>query len=115
MSKAVVKVEKLLVPAVDTRVALHMLTLRGERVLLDIHLSELYDVETRVLKQAVRRNKHRFPSDFMFTLKVLEGKYVRQFNEVYELIHQLLDPPELPRKRIGFLLKDQNGWVYHNW
>ena len=43
-------------------------------MLLDIHLSELYDVETRALKQAVRRNKHRFPSDFMFTLKDAEIK-----------------------------------------
>lgn len=72
MSKALASQDKLPVPEVDTRVARHILLLRGERVLLDIHLAELYDVETRVLKQAVRRNKHRFPADFMFTLKVGE-------------------------------------------
>ena len=41
---------------------------RGCRVMLDYHLAELYQVETRVLKQAVKRNIERFPSDFMFVL-----------------------------------------------
>jgi hypothetical protein len=42
--------------------------IRGERVMLDFDLAELYEVETRVLKQAVRRNLDRFPDDFMFEL-----------------------------------------------
>jgi len=41
---------------------------RGEKVLLDRDLAELYGVETKVLKQAVRRNIKRFPDDFMFEL-----------------------------------------------
>ena len=41
---------------------------RGCRVMLDYHLAELYQVETRALKQAVKRNIERFPSDFMFIL-----------------------------------------------
>lgn len=41
---------------------------RGCRVMLDLHLAELYQVETRALKQAVKRNIDRFPSDFMFEL-----------------------------------------------
>ena len=41
---------------------------RGCRVMLDYHLAELYQVETRALKQAVKRNIGRFPSDFMFVL-----------------------------------------------
>ncbi len=45
-----------------------ILVLRGEKVLLDRDLAELYGVETRVLNQAVRRNNRRFPKDFMFTL-----------------------------------------------
>ena len=49
-------------------IARKIITLRGEKVLLDIHLADLYEVETRALKQAVRRNKHRFPSDFLFEL-----------------------------------------------
>lgn len=41
---------------------------RSCRVMLDYHLAELYQVETRALKQAVKRNIERFPSDFMFVL-----------------------------------------------
>lgn len=41
---------------------------RGERIMLDFDLAEMYDVETRALKQAVRRNMDRFPEDFMFQL-----------------------------------------------
>ena len=41
---------------------------RGCRVMLDFHLAELYQVETRALKQAVKRNLSRFPSDFAFQL-----------------------------------------------
>jgi hypothetical protein len=41
---------------------------RNQRVMLDFHLAEMYEIETRVLKQAVRRNRERFPSDFMFQL-----------------------------------------------
>ena len=40
--------------------------IRGQRVMLDFDLAELYQVPTKVLKQAVRRNSERFPSDFMF-------------------------------------------------
>ncbi len=42
--------------------------IRQQRVMLDYDLAGLYGVETRALKQAVRRNAHRFPSDFMFVL-----------------------------------------------
>ena len=45
-----------------------IISLRGEKVLLDRDLAELYGVETKLLKRAVRRNLHRFPSDFMFEL-----------------------------------------------
>jgi hypothetical protein len=41
---------------------------RGQRVMLDGDLAELYAVETKALNQAVRRNKHRFPEDFMFRI-----------------------------------------------
>jgi len=43
-------------------------TIRGVQVMLDSNLADLYDIETRVLKQAVKRNKRRFPPDFMFIL-----------------------------------------------
>lgn len=43
-------------------------TIRGERVILDYDLAALYEVETRVLNQALKRNIKRFPEDFMFQL-----------------------------------------------
>lgn len=55
-------------------------TIRGCQVILDFDLAELYEVETRLLKQAVRRNMERFPSDFMFELSDKEvNKLVSQF------------------------------------
>ena len=49
-----------------------IVTLREEKILLDLHLAELYGVETRALKQAVKRNAERFSSDFLFELTDLE-------------------------------------------
>ena len=46
--------------------------IRGCRVMLDFDLAELYEVETRVLNQAVKRNPKRFPPDFMFQLNQKE-------------------------------------------
>ena len=51
--------------------------LRGERVMLDLDLAVLYDVETRVLNQAVKRNGKRFPVDFMFQLTTHEWQGIR--------------------------------------
>ena len=48
--------------------------IRGRRVMVDRDLAFLYGVETRVLNQAVRRNKERFPEDFMFQLTLEETK-----------------------------------------
>jgi hypothetical protein len=47
---------------------------RSQKVILDFDLAELYGVETRALKQAVRRNFDRFPADFMFELSAAEIK-----------------------------------------
>ena len=46
--------------------------IKGQKVILDFDLSELYEVETRVLNQAVKRNIKRFPTDFMFQLNKKE-------------------------------------------
>jgi len=51
--------------------------LRGVRALLDRDLAEMYGVETRVLKQAVRRNSSRFPDDFKFELTKKEQASLR--------------------------------------
>ena len=42
--------------------------IRGQQVMLDRDLAELYEVETRTLNQKVKRNQRRFPSDFMFQM-----------------------------------------------
>jgi len=49
-----------------------ILTIRGHRVMLDVDLAELYDVPTKSLNQAIRRNMDRFPEDFMFQLTEAE-------------------------------------------
>lgn len=51
--------------------------IRGQRVILDFDLAELYQVETRTLKQAVRRNIERFPGDFMFEITEAEYNYLK--------------------------------------
>lgn len=58
--------------------ALRIRVVRGTRVILDADLAELYDVETRVLTQAVRRNLDRFPDDFMFELTQEEWADIRR-------------------------------------
>jgi len=157
--------------------------LRGEKVLLDRDLAELYGAETKVLKQAVRRNIKRFPSDFMFELskeefedwrsqfvtsnsdkmglrykpmafteqgvamlssvlkseraievniaiirafvilrqmlasnaelahklEEMEKKYDERFKIVFEAIQQLMAPPQLKKKKIGFEVKEPKG------
>jgi hypothetical protein len=51
-----------------TDIASRIFVVRGKRVLLDSELAKLYGVETRVLNQAVRRNRERFPGDFVLDL-----------------------------------------------
>jgi hypothetical protein len=155
--------------------------IRGQRVMLDFHLAELYEVETKVLKQAVRRNIDRFPKDFMFeinkeelsilrsqivtsplestrygtmafteqgvamlssvlrsdaAIKVnieimrafvsirrmalnysdlvsridsLEEKFDNQFTEVFQALRYLIEPPQKPRNKIGYITNNDNN------
>jgi len=159
-----------------------ILLIRGQKVILDRDLAELYDVETRALNQAVTRNRKRFPADFMFPLTreeirnisqivicskikhaknvfafteqgvamlsailnsdraievniqimrafvklremiashkdlarklaALEKKYDDNFKVVFEAIRALMTPPEKPKKKIGFGLREkQTGY-----
>jgi hypothetical protein len=50
-----------------------ILLVRGERAILDAELAELYGVETRALNRAVKRNRERFPEDFIFQLTAHEA------------------------------------------
>jgi hypothetical protein len=172
--------QKTVVPA--ERVEKAILLIRGQKVMLDRDLAELYGVATKVLKQAVKRNIDRFPSDFMFVLSrqevtnlksqivtssspqwggaryqpmafteqgvamlssvlrskravqvnieimrafvklremlaahkdlkrklaTLEKKYDDHFKVVFEAIAELMVPPEKPKKKIGFGVKEK--------
>ncbi len=59
------------------RIASKIYLIRNVKVMLDMDLAELYAVETKVLKQTVRRNSDRFPADFMFELTRDEFKNLR--------------------------------------
>jgi cell division protein FtsL len=59
------------------KIASKIYWIRGIKVMLDKDLAELYGVDTKVLKQAVRRNINRFPSDFMFELTKEEYQALR--------------------------------------
>ncbi len=54
-----------------------MFMIRGHKVMLDEDLAALYEVETKVLLQAVKRNLERFPGDFMFQLDAIEWQTLR--------------------------------------
>ncbi len=67
-SRAIVAVEQ-----IDRAILL----LRGQKVMLDFDLALLYGVTTKALNQAVRRNRERFPADFMFELTKEEAQALR--------------------------------------
>ncbi|MBN1773804.1 MAG: ORF6N domain-containing protein [Deltaproteobacteria bacterium] len=61
-----------------------ILVLRGNRVMLDADLAALYEVDTRALVQAVKRNADRFPGDFMFQLSEGEAEFLRSQTVILE-------------------------------
>lgn len=72
-------------PVAAERIERAILVLRGHKVLLDTDLAELYEVRTKVLLQAVKRNLERFPADFMFPMNnqeiiVLRSQFVTSKN-----------------------------------
>jgi len=66
----------------EEKIVQHIYLIRGEKVMLDLDLASLYEMETRVLKQAVRRNMKRFPEDFMFQLTDKEIEFVVSQNVI---------------------------------
>ncbi len=68
-------IDESLVPV--ERIEKSILLIRKQKVMLDADLAVLYGVETRVLVQAVKRNKERFPEDFMFQLNQREVEVLR--------------------------------------
>ena len=90
-------------------IAEKIVLLRGEKVLLDRDLAALYGVETRSLNQAVKRNAHRFPADFMFTLSREEIGRISQSvtsSPHLKFSKKLMAPPEKPRRQIGFHVRE---------
>jgi len=78
MAKKKRKSTKNLIPI--NNVTNFILFIRGQKVMLDADLAKLYQVETRVLIQAVKRNMERFPEDFMFQLSNKEFEILRSQN-----------------------------------
>lgn len=59
-----------------------ILQIRGHRVMLDFDLAKLYEVETRILNQTLKRNLSRFPEDFMFQLSRSEWELVMNSSQI---------------------------------
>jgi hypothetical protein len=68
-------------------------TIRNQRIMLDFDLAELYEVETRVFNQAIKRNIESFPEDFMFRLSAEEWRKMSS--------SQIVMMGNLPRNRTG--------------
>lgn len=79
--------------------------IRGERVMLDFDLAVLYEVETRVLNQAVKRNIKRFPDDFMFQLTSIEWQnmlsQIATVPQVTNPSSQFVMMANMPQNRTG--------------
>ena len=69
MAKAKLELQALVL---EQRILNRIYFIRGEKVMLDRDLAEMYGVETRVLNQSIKRNLNRFPKDFMFQLSEKE-------------------------------------------
>lgn len=81
-----------------------IIILRGERVMLDHDLAEMYAVETKQLKRAVRRNINRFPEDFMFQLTGEEHRALRrQFGTLKRGAHSKYPPMAFTEQGVAML------------
>ncbi|WP_300602882.1 ORF6N domain-containing protein [Niabella sp.] len=74
--------KKLLSPVAEQEIINRIYVVRGNRVMLDSDLSEIYGVETRALNQAVSRNENRFPESFMFRLTAEEWTNLKSQNVI---------------------------------
>jgi hypothetical protein len=67
---------------IEQKILNRIYVVRGEKIMLDRDLAELYGIETRILKQAVKRNIERFPKDFMFEMIGKEIDYLVSQNVI---------------------------------
>ncbi|MCB0794250.1 MAG: ORF6N domain-containing protein [Flavobacteriales bacterium] len=78
--------------------------IRGQKVMLDRDLAELYGVETKQLKRQVRRNIGRFPEDFKFELTAEENEFLRsQFGTLKQGAHSKYLPMEFTEQGVAML------------
>ena len=81
-----------------------IITLRGQKVLLDRDVAALYGVETKRVNEALRNNFDKFPKDYCFTLQVLEKQYlVENFDRFSVLKHSTVEPNAFTEKGLYML------------
>jgi hypothetical protein len=91
---------------VAPRIARAIRQCRGQRVMVDTDLAALYGVPVKVLNQAVRRNRRRFPADFMFRLTPAEAKSLRSQSVTIESgrgRHRKYPPTAFTEQGVGML------------
>ena len=83
--------------------------IRGERIMLDRDLAALYEVETRIFNQAVKRNLKRFPKDFMFQLTLQEWEELRLNIIPQSMSSQIVMtyPDKRPLKALPYVFTEQ--------
>ena len=86
-----------------TRIAQSIHLLRGQKVMLDFDLATLYGVATKALNQAVKRNRDRFPNDFMFQLNLSETAALMNWSPIVTSF-----PKRRSRSQIVTLKRGQN-------
>jgi len=85
-------------------IASKIFLIRGQKVMIDKDLAELYGVKTKVLNQAVRRNIERFPQDFMFQLSEEEkNKLVTDCDRFKRLKHSSVNPYAFTQEGVAML------------
>ena len=72
--------KELLLLLADQKILNRIYILRGQKIMLDQDLAEMYRVETKRLNEQVKRNRNRFPKDFMFTLTAKEYENLKSQN-----------------------------------
>ena len=81
-----------------------IITLRGQKVLLDRDVATLYGVETKRVNEALRNNLDKFPKDYCFTLQVSEKQYlVENFDRFSSLKHSPVEPKAFTEKGLYML------------
>jgi hypothetical protein len=80
--------------------------IRGQRVMLDSDLAQIYAVSTKQLNQQLKRNRNRFPEDFAFQLTGAEFTSLRSQSVTSK---QLLEPEAKPRLEIGFHVRERGA------